>query len=518
MIYRSFIENCIRITNLCEYYYWGCVDGDEIVTYKIFDKLYVESFKTMWDRMSSSFEVMHQYNDDNPNLYIDLENVYIYDTKLNDFTVCKRIIRNISNAWCIVNIDGGKRLLCTNDHPFETENRGVVKAEDLLTSDQVLVNNTQYGEDISCADIEIKNITSVEKINRTDYSYDVTTESEHFEVSGVYSHNCRTLVGYDRHGLGYTRVGRGNNVPNTIILPKLGIEYGICLGKRTKPDLEGFWKAFNETLELCEYTLLERFKIMCEQSPAAAPFMYDNNTIKGARDCKDSVYNALKHNTLAIGYIGIAEMCQALFGKNHAEDPDVHKFALNVVKRINEFAKEASERNNLNFSCYATPAEGLCSTALKALRKQYGIIDKVTSNEFLTNSHHVPVWEKVSIYDKLRIEAPFCKYPTGGCITYIELDSTFVKNTKAIEDIIRYAFEELDIPYLAFNFPIDTCMDCGFQGEFNNVCPTCGSSNILQLRRVTGYLTLDWHNFNAGKQAEVQQRVKHSAYTNFTTK
>ena len=257
---------------------------------------------------------------------------------------------------------------------------------------------------------------------------------------------------------------------------------------------------------------------MCEQSPAAAPFMYDNNTIKGARDCKDSVYNALKHNTLAIGYIGIAEMCQALFGKNHAEDPDVHKFALNVVKRISEFAKEASERNDLNFSCYATPAEGLCSTALKALRKQYGIIDKVTSNEFLTNSHHVPVWEKVSIYDKLRIEAPFCKYPTGGCITYIELDSTFVKNTKAIEDIIRYAFEELDIPYLAFNFPIDTCMDCGFQGEFNNVCPTCGSSNILQLRRVTGYLTLDWHNFNAGKQAEVQQRVKHSAYTNFTTK
>ncbi len=496
----------------------GCLDGDEIVTYKIFDKLYVESFETMWDRMSSSFEVMHQYNEDNPNLYIDLENAYIYDTKLKDFTVCKRIIRNVSNSWCIVNIDGGKRLLCTNDHPFETENRGVVKAEDLLTSDQVLVNNTQYGEDISCADIEIKNITSVEKINRTDYSYDVTTESEHFEVSGVYSHNCRTLVGYDRHGLGYIRVGRGNNVPNTIILPKLGIEYGICLGKRTEPDLEGFWKAFNETLELCEYTLLERFKIMCEQSPSAAPFMYDNNTIKGARDCKDNVYNALKHNTLAIGYIGIAEMCQALFGKNHAEDPDVHKFALNVVKRINEFAKEASERNDLNFSCYATPAEGLCSTALKALRKQYGIIDKVTSNDFLTNSHHVPVWEKVSIYDKLRIEAPFCKYPTGGCITYIELDSTFVKNTKAIEDIIRYAFEELDIPYLAFNFPIDTCMDCGFQGEFNNVCPTCGSSNILQLRRVTGYLTLDWHNFNAGKQAEVQQRVKHSAYTNFTTK
>ena len=278
-----------------------------------------------------------------------------------------------------------------------------------------------------------------------------------------------------------------------------------------------FRKIVGVAAKSAAYLTLEEYKdVKIQLSKEKLEKYLKNNPL--ISDCKDSVYNALKHNTLAIGYIGIAEMCQALFGKNHAEDPDVHKFALNVVKRINEFAKEASERNNLNFSCYATPAEGLCSTALKALRKQYGIIDKVTSNEFLTNSHHVPVWEKVSIYDKLRIEAPFCKYPTGGCITYIELDSTFVKNTKAIEDIIRYAFEELDIPYLAFNFPIDTCMDCGFQGEFNNVCPTCGSSNILQLRRVTGYLTLDWHNFNSGKQAEVQQRVKHSAYTNFTTK
>lgn len=323
---------------------------------------------------------------------------------------------------------------------------------------------------------------------------------------------CRTLVGYDRHGLGYVRQGRGNNVPNTIILPKLGIEFGICLGKRTEPDLKGFWDAFEETLKLTEKGLLERFEIMIEQSPKAAPFMYQNNTIQGARECKENVYNALKHNTLAIGYIGVAEMCVALFGKNHAEDKKVHEFALSVVKRINEFATEASERNDLNFSCYATPAEGLCRTALKALRKQYGVIENVTSHDFITNSHHVPVYQKISIYDKLRVEAPFCKYPTGGCITYIELDSTFVKNLKAVEDIIDYAFKVLDIPYLAFNFPIDSCLDCGYQGEFNDCCPMCHSKHIQQLRRVTGYLTTDWHNFNDGKQAEVQERVKHSAY------
>ena len=323
---------------------------------------------------------------------------------------------------------------------------------------------------------------------------------------------CRTLVGYDRHGLGYIRQGRGNNVPNTIILPKLGIEFGTCLGKRTEPDLKGFWDAFEETLKLCEKGLLERFEIMIEQSPKAAPFMYQNNTIQDAKECKESVYNALKHNTLAIGYIGVAEMCVALFGKNHAEDKKVHEFALSVVKRINEFAAEASERNDLNFSCYATPAEGLCRTALKALRGQYGVIKNVTSHEFLTNSHHVPVYQKISIYDKLRVEAPFCKYPTGGCITYVELDSTFVKNLKAVEDIIDYAFKVLDIPYLAFNFPIDSCLDCGYQGEFNDCCPMCHSKHIQQLRRVTGYLTTDWHNFNDGKQAEVQERVKNSAY------
>lgn len=323
---------------------------------------------------------------------------------------------------------------------------------------------------------------------------------------------CRTLVGYDRNGLGYIRQGRGNNVPNTIILPKLGIEFGICLGERDEPDIEGFWRAFEETLKLCEKGLLERFEIMIKQSPKAAPYMYQNNTIQDARECKENVYNALKHNTLAIGYIGIAEMCQALFGKNHVHDKKVHEFALSVVKRINEFATEASERNDLNFSCYATPAEGLCRTALSALRKQYGIIENVTSHDYLTNSHHVPVWEKVSIYEKLECEAPFCKYPTGGNITYIELDSTFVKNTKAVEDIIDYAFKVLDIPYLAFNFPIDSCLDCGYQGEFNDSCPMCGSENIQQLRRVTGYLSTDWHNFNDGKMAEVKERVKHNQY------
>ena len=326
---------------------------------------------------------------------------------------------------------------------------------------------------------------------------------------------CRTLIGYDRHGLGYTRQGRGNNIPNTIILPKLGIEHGICLGERKTADLDAFWEDLEYSLRLCEKGLLERYNKIKEQSPKSAPFMYQNNTIKGARDCEDTVENAVKHGTLGIGLIGVAEMCVALFGKNHAEDKKVHEFALSVVKRIYDYASEASERNDLNFGCYFTPAEGLCRTALKSLREQYGVIENVTSHEYLTNSTHVPVWQKVSINEKLRIEAPFTKYATSGCITYVELESTFMSNIKAIEDIIDYAFNELDIPYLAFNFPIDTCVDCGYQGEFNDACPECCSKNIQQLRRVTGYLTTDYRNFNEGKQAETNERVKHSKYTSF---
>ena len=691
----------------------GCVDGNEIITYKYNDALYVESFQRMWTRLADRFENHMQNDGKEENYFLDVENVQIYDT-IKGFVDVKRVIKNHTKEWVNVKLEHGRSLLCTPDHPFHTE-RGRVRANELTNTDLVTINSAQYSENnlvfesdkawllgfILCdgcydghvtssiafdteddiaeayidrmkkyfnSDVKIveqrrgrkgfykdltsqgnvaalidyltdkfggltkarrhipnevfswnrdakiaflagmidadgyinagahggavvqigstnkelalqqmalaqalnmpaviyqthysktnpkaircrveflpseelmQSLVSQKKINhftssnsdrthhkarvnsvtvvddQDGFSYDVETESDHFEVSGVYSHNCRTLIGYDRHGLGYIRQGRGNNVPNTIILPKLGIEFGICLGKREKPDLKGFWAAFEETLKLTEKGLLERFEIMIRQSPEAAPFMYDNHTIQGARDCHDTVFNALKHNTLAIGYLGIAEMCQALFGKNHVHDADVREFALSVVKRINKFAAEASERNDLNFSCYAAPAEGLCRTALKALRDQYGIIENVTSHEYITNSHHVPVWEKVSIYDKLRIEAPFCQYPTGGCITYVELDSTFVQNTRAVEAIIDYAFKELDIPYLAFNFPIDTCLDCGYQGEFNDHCPECGSKHIQQLRRVTGYLSTDYRNFNDGKQAEVEERVKHSAYTEF---
>lgn len=297
---------------------------------------------------------------------------------------------------------------------------------------------------------------------------------------------CRTMLGFDRHGLGYSKIGRGNVCPVTMNLPKIGIKHGICLGERTEPDIEGFWEEFDEVLRLTETALVDRFYHICSQSVKSATFMYQNGTIADADAAlAKGVYESMKHGTLAFGYIGVAEMCQAMFGKDHSEDEKVHEFALSVVKHISDYVKEASDRNNLNCTCYASPAESLCRTYAKALREEFGEIPKVTDREYITNSHHVPVWQEVSIYKKLEIEAPFCKYPTAGCITYVELESSVMKNHKAIEDIIDYAMS-IGIPYLAFNFPIDTCLKCGYQGEIDYHCPVCGNTDIQRLRRVTG--------------------------------
>jgi anaerobic ribonucleoside-triphosphate reductase len=363
--------------------------------------------------------------------------------------------------------------------------------------------------------LAIKSLTKRIYPNIVNCDYSMNTEDPTNPDTSMATMGCRTMIGNDLNGLGYSKIGRGNVAPITINLPKIGIKHGVCLEKRDEADIEGFWKEFIEVLEIASQSLVDRFYHICSQNSKSAPFMYVNGTIADFDKVIDNgIFEAMKHGTLAMGYIGIAEMCQAMFGKNHSQDKEVHEFALSVVKYLHEYAKQCSEKYTLNFSAYASPAENLCKTMMQGLQQEFGLIENVTSRSYLTNSHHVPVWEKVSIFEKLQIEAPFCKYPTGGCITYIELDSAIIKNEKAIEDIIDYAMS-LDIPYLAFNFPIDICLDCGYQGEFNDKCVVCGSSHIQQLRRVTGYLTTDYRNFNAGKIAEVEDRAKHSKYTNF---
>ena len=326
---------------------------------------------------------------------------------------------------------------------------------------------------------------------------------------------CRTALGYDVNGLGWHKGGRGNIAPTTMNLVKLGIEYGICQGKRIVADLEGFFKAFEELLLLAEKSLIDRYEWIANKPSKSGFFMYRNGTMKNNLGRKlepnESVRECLKHGTLAIGYIGIAECMKALFGKDHSQDEEVYKFAYLLVKRINQFAKQATERHQLNFSAYATPAESTCMTLRNKLYNQYGLLEGITDREYLTNSHHIPVYNEMSIFKKIDLEAPFSKLATGGYIMYTELESSVSNNLEALEKIINYAMDK-GVAYFALNFPIDTCKECGFSAEINDNCPKCGSDKIERLRRVTGYLTTDYSNFNKGKIAEVEDRVKHSKF------
>lgn len=320
---------------------------------------------------------------------------------------------------------------------------------------------------------------------------------------------CRTAMSYDRHGFGYSKVGRGNVSPVTINLPKIGLKHGIVLNERTTPDLDGFWKELDEVLSIVEKALVSRYKHISSQNPNAAPFMYKNNTIRGFDG--ENISSAMRHGSQAVGILGIAEMCQALFGKNHL-DEEVHNFVTKIAKHISAFCKDASDRNDLNFGLYYTPAESCCYTICKRTRDEFGIIPNITDKDFFTNSIHVPVWEKVDIFKKIDTEAPLCKYGTSGCITYTEFESKIMDNPEAVEQIINYAMEN-DVPYFAINFPIDTCLGCGFSDDIDDECPICHNTHIEHLARVTGYLTTDVSHFNRGKQEEVKYRYKHTKKT-----
>ena len=226
---------------------------------------------------------------------------------------------------------------------------------------------------------------------------------------------------------------------------------------------------------------------------------------------EEGIKSAMKHGTLVIGQLGLAETLQILIGKDHTT-PE----GMNLAKSIEQLFKvrcaEFKQQYKLNFGVYYTPAENLCYTALKKFKLKYGLIENVSDHDFFTNSMHVPVWHHISPFDKIDIESQLTGYSNAGCITYVELEESVWKNIDALETLVNYAMDK-DIPYFAINVPNDTCLDCGYTGEFNDVCPECGSHNIQQLRRVTGYLTGNYKTaFNLGKQDEVENRVKHTGY------
>ena len=337
--------------------------------------------------------------------------------------------------------------------------------------------------------------------------YDRNDPRTYFSTMG-----CRTANGWDINGFGQLKDGRGNICPVTIIMPTLAME--VCSRQYVADEniVDEFLELLDIKIHEARQMLRERFEWIANQSSASARFMYENNLMAGY-DGVD-IRSALKHGTLAVGSIGLAETLQILIGCDHTEER-----GMDLAKRIYGLFKERcaqfKEEDKLNYGVYFTPAENLAFTAMKRFKAKYGEIPNVSDREYFTNSIHCPVWENMSAFEKIDIESQLTGYSSAGCITYVELESTCKNNLDALEALVNYAMDK-DIPYFAINVPNDVCLTCGFCDEFDDECPECHGTDFQQNRRVTGYLSTDWRHFNKGKQAEVQDRVKHSMFVDFT--
>ena len=312
--------------------------------------------------------------------------------------------------------------------------------------------------------------------------------------------------------------GRGNCSFTTINLVRIGIKHGICLGERKEADWDGFYRELDEKLNLCAEQLLQRFEFQGNQKVKNFPFLMGQGNWVGSEKLgpNDKLRDVIKHGTLSIGFIGLAETLVAMTGKHHGESAESQELGLDIIGHMREFCDAMTKKHKLNFSLLATPAEGLSGRFTRMDRKEYGKIKGVTDRDFYTNSFHVPVYYPISAFDKIDIEAPYHALCNAGHITYIEMDGDPSDNIEAFEAVIRH-MKEAGIGYGSVNHPVDRDPVCGFSGIIEgDVCPGCGRHEsdgefgFERLRRITGYLVGSLERWNDGKKAEEAARVKHN--------
>ncbi len=302
--------------------------------------------------------------------------------------------------------------------------------------------------------------------------------------------------------------GRGNLSFTSVNLPRLGLKH--------RQDVDGFFEELDKTIDLVIDQLLDRFEIQARKKAKNFPFLMGQDVWLDSENLgpEDEVREVLKHGTLSMGFIGLAECLKALIGKHHGESEEAQELGLRIIGHMRQRMDEASKNHQLNFSLFATPAEGLSGRFVEMDQKIYGSIPGITDREYYTNSFHIPVYYEISAFDKIRLEAPYHELTNAGHITYVELDGDPLKNLPAFEKIIR-AMKETGVGYGSINHPVDRDPVCGFTGIINDTCPSCGreEGNVKfeRIRRITGYLVGTLDNFNDAKKAEVRDRVKHFA-------
>lgn len=471
------------------------------------------------------------YDKNNPKTYFSTMGCHAKDTVIIMYDGTKKMVQDIIVGDKLMGPDGQPRtvqsLIRGNDRLFKVNqsngmsyvvNEGHILALEFFFEGNY-VNTSLHDYMNLPEDIRMhckgykrlgnneKSTLTIEEVEPGDfYGFELDGDRLYMLEDGTVTHNCRTANGADinaEEGVNpQTKDGRGNICPVTIILPSLAM-----MAKEEEGDVvENFMSLLNKKIGEAKEMLIERFNYICSQSPCCAKFMYENGTMMGYKP-EEGIKSALRHGTLAMGQLGLAECLQILIGTDQTEDRGM-ELAKRIEQLFNTRCSEYKKRYKLNFGVYYTPAENLCYTAMKKFKAKYGVIPNVSDRDFFTNSMHVPVWRDVDAFSKIEIESELTGYSNAGCITYVEVPSKSSHNIDAMEELVNFAMDK-DIPYFAINLPIDTCQDCYYRGEIKDVCPKCGGTKISRLARVTGYLSTDVSNFNKGKQSEVKERVDH---------
>lgn len=343
---------------------------------------------------------------------------------------------------------------------------------------------------------------AAKRMNPTFMNIDADFNKEYYDKGYVpATMGCRTYLMKNVNGEPGCK-GRGNIAPVTINLPRIGLQ--------ATGDIDKFFKILDSRLELAKESLLHRYSILKNLKVKDLPFVAGQKLMKGSENLslEDSIEPILKQGTWGVGFIGLAETLVALTGKHHGESEESRELGIKIVEHIRQYLDRLVEETNLNWSCYATPAEGLSGKFIKQDQKIFGKVKGVTDKEYYTNSFHVPVNYPISIIDKINIEAPYHKLCNAGHISYIEVDDN--PTGELIMDIINYAYKHTNISYMGINFHIRYCKSCGETIKSNECkCPKCGSLDIQGISRVTGYLSLD-ERFGPGKYYERQDRITHT--------
>lgn len=495
----------------------GCVDGNETIIISLNggpDESEKRTFSDVWNTLSDMYDVQDQ-EPGSPHKFISLvsEDVWIKDpTADGGFARCLGIIRNSEQrSWKIVTFRNGRKIRCTSDHPFYIIGKGRIFASELEIGDKVYFDEEELNKNTGLVEVPI---VKIDDDYTSSYSYDVTTSTDKFEVSGMVSHNCRSFLTVEdsiRNPDGSHKFyGRFNQGVVTINL----VDAALSSGKSE----EKFWKIMDERLELCHRALRKRHERLLGTPSDFAPIIWQHGgyaRLKKGEPIDKLLYGG--YSTISLGYAGLYECVYYMKGTSHTDEV-AKPFALKVMQMLNDKCAEWREKENIAYSVYGTPIESTTYKFAKCLKQRFGVIEGVTDHNYITNSYHVPVTEDIDAFTKLTFESDFQVLSPGGAISYVEVPD-MQNNIEAILEVMKHIYNT--IVYAELNTKSDYCQVCGYDGEIKVLkdeeshkwiwkCPNCGNTDQNKMnvtRRTCGYIGSNF--WNQGRTEEIANRVLH---------